>query len=114
MKAYIVTTFIGCFAVKDNKIVSQRIFHRDIEKIAETLKASETELVEEEKDLMKELTKKGLNEIVFSSLKPGVKLSEPGNNAEQYVKENLRELAIKYGFVKDQVAFGHFFSIIHT
>lgn len=113
MKIYIITTFIGCFGVKENKIVSHRIFPKDVEEIGEKLKISETELIQEEKDLLKELTSKGYREIIFSSPKEGVTLVEPNNTAEQFIKENLKDLAIKYGFVKDQAEFNQFFSKVN-
>src|SRR4030042_6254856 len=113
MKIYIITTFIGCFAVKENKIVSQRIFQRDVEKITEKLKISETELLQEEKDLLKELASKGYREIIFPFSKEGATLVEPNNIADKFIKENLKDLAIKYGFVKDQEEFSQFFSKVN-
>jgi nucleolar protein 56 len=105
MRSYIVTTFIGCFGVEGNKIISFRPFPKDTEKIAEKLKLSEIEIINEEKELQKELLSKGYTEIFFSTKKPGVKNIELGNKSEQYVKENLRKLALDYKFVKDQIEF---------
>ena len=93
MRAYIVTTFIGCFGLDDkNRVISFVPFPKDFEKIAEKLVASETEIIEEEKKVQNELWKKGYKEFVFSVRKAGVK-SEPGNKAEAFIKENLRKIA---------------------
>jgi nucleolar protein 56 len=106
MRAYIITTFIGSFGVDEqNKIVVFRPFPKDSEKIAEKLKTSEIEIIEEEKQLQQDLWKKKFKEFVFSVRKSGVKHSEPNNSAEQFVKENLRKLAIEKKFVKDQIEF---------
>jgi nucleolar protein 56 len=113
MKAYIVTTFIGCFAVRENKIVSYRIFHKDVDEIAEKLKTSDTELIKEETDIMKDLEKKGIKEIIFPFPKKGVVLTEPNSKEEQFIKENLNNLAVKYNFVKDQEEFSQFFSNVN-
>lgn len=106
MRLYIVTTFIGCFGIdENNKIISFKPFPREPEKIAEKLKLSEIEMIDEEKKIQTELWKKGYKEFIFSVRKIGVKHIEPENAAEQFVKENLRKIAIDKKFVKDQVGF---------
>jgi nucleolar protein 56 len=106
MRAYIVTTFIGSFGVDEkNKIVAFRPFPKDPEKMAEKLKTSEIEIIEEEKQLMQDLWKKKFKGFVFAVRKPGVKHAEPNNAAEQFVKENLRKLATDKKFAKDQIEF---------
>jgi nucleolar protein 56 len=106
MKAYIVTTFIGCFAVNENnKILLFKPFPKNPERIAEKLKLSELEIINEEKQLQNELWKKGYKEFIFSVRKAGAKHVEPNNKAEQFIRENLRKLAVKKKFVKDQVEF---------
>lgn len=106
MRAYIVTTFIGCFGLDEkNKIVSFIQFPKDPEKIAEKLKLSENEVIEEEKNIQNELWKKKYREFVFSVRKTGVKHAELGNKAETFIKETLRELAIEKKIVKDQIEF---------
>jgi len=106
MRLYIVTTFIGCFGVDEhNKIVSFKPFPREPDKIASKLKLSEIEMIDEEKQIQNELWKKGYKEFIFSVRKSGVKHTEPENVAEQFVKENLRKLAIEKKVVKDQVEF---------
>jgi len=106
MKAFIVTTFIGTFGVsEDNKIISFKPFLKDPTKMAEKLKLSEFEIIEEEKQLRQEIFRKGYKLFIFCVRKTGVKHAEPGNAAENFVKENLRKLAIEKKFVKDQVEF---------
>lgn len=106
MIAYIITTFIGVFGIdENNKIISFKPFPKDPEKIAEKLKLSEVELIEEEKQLQQELLKKGYKEFVFCVRKPGVKHAQPESKAKQYILENLRRIAIEENFVKDQVEF---------
>jgi len=105
MRIFIVTTPVGVFALDEsNKIVSFRPFPKDPSKIAEKIRASETKIIEEEEEIVKEFSKKKC-EIVFSVKKEGVENFEPGNKAEVFVKENLRSLAIEKGIVKDQVEF---------
>jgi len=113
MKAHIITTFIGCFAVEDDKIVSLRIFPKDVEKVSEKLKSSEKELIEEEKELIKEMEKGGYKEIIFPFKKYGVSFIESNSKEENFIKENLRQLALKYKFVKDQIEFNQFLSKIN-
>jgi nucleolar protein 56 len=114
MRAFLVTTIIGCFAVdENNKIILFKPFPKNPEKIAERLRLSEKEIVEEEKRLQTELWKKGYREFVFSVRKPGARKVEPGNRAEQFVKENLRDLAINYNFVKDRVEFNNLLSNVN-
>lgn len=111
MKAYIVTTFIGTFGLDEkNRIISFIPFPKDFEKIAEKLTNSETEIIEEEKKVQSELWKKGYKEFIFSVRKAGIKHVEPSNLAENFIKENLRKIALEKGFVKDQVEFNQFLS----
>lgn len=106
MRAYIITTFLGVFGVSEkNKIISFLQFPKDPEKIAEKLRLSENEIIEEEKKVQTELWKKKYREFVFSVRKHGVKHAEPGNKAETFIKENLRKIAIGKKFVKDQTEF---------
>ena len=106
MRAYIITTFIGSFGVDEsNKIVAFRPFPKNPEKMAEQLKNSEFEIIDEEKQLMQDLWKKKFKQFVFSYRKPDAKHIEPNNKAEQFVKDNLRKLAIDKKIVMDQVEF---------
>ena len=106
MRAFIVTTFVGCFGVDEkNKIIIFIQFPKDAAKIAEKLKLSEIEIIEEEKTMQNQLWKKGYKKFVFGNRKSGVKNIEPNNQAEQFIKQNIRELAIDKKVVKDQVEF---------
>ncbi|MEM5836158.1 MAG: hypothetical protein QXR09_02525 [Candidatus Aenigmatarchaeota archaeon] len=106
MRGYIVTTLIGVFGVsEENEIICFEPFPKDPEKIAEKLEVSKKEVLDEEEKVQEELKKKGFKEIVFSIEKPGVRSYQKDSKAKNYVTENLRNLALEYGFVKDQVEF---------
>ena len=106
MKAYIITTFLGTVAGDEkNKIIIFRSFPKIPEKMAEKLKFSEMEVIQEEKNLMQELWKKGYKEFVFSIRKSGARHSQPGNQFEKYVKENLRTIAVDRKLIQDQAEF---------
>jgi nucleolar protein 56 len=97
---------IGVFGVSEDKeIIYFEPFPKNPERIAEKIKASEKEILEEEKKVEEELKKRGYEEIFFSVKKEGVKNFELKSKAEQFIRENLRNLAIDYNFVKDQVEF---------
>src|SRR3972149_7138675 len=105
-KAFIVTTFIGSLGLDEgNKIISFKPFPKNPESIAEKLKLSEIEMIDEEKELQTDLWKKGFKEFIYSVRKYDVKHAEPNNKAEQFIKANLRKRALEKKFVKDQVEF---------
>ncbi len=109
MKAYLVPTIIGVFALdENNKILSFRPFPKDSRLAAEKFKTSEIELLDEEKQIKDQLGKKGFREFVFGYRKSGVKHTEPNNSAEQFIRDNLRKLAIEHKFVKDQSELNQF------
>jgi nucleolar protein 56 len=113
MRAFVVTTLIGVFGItEDKKIIHFEPFPKNPEKIAEKLKSSESEILEEEKKIEEKLKEKGFKEIVFSSKKPGVKSFEL-TEVEQFVRENLSKLAMNYNFVKDQVEFNQLLTKIN-
>ena len=74
---------------------------------------ADIEVIDEEKQLMQEMWKKGYKEFVFSVRKTGVKHAEPVNAAETFVKENLRELAMGKKIVKDQAEFNQLLSKVN-
>ncbi len=114
MQAYIVTTFIGCFGVDErNKIIGFKPFPKTPEQVADKLRLAELEVIDEEKQLMYDLYKKHFKEFIFSVRKPGVKHAEPGNKSEEYVKQNLRKLAIDYKIVRDQAEFNNLLTQIN-
>ncbi len=106
MQAYITTTIIGVFGVSsDMEIISYKPFPKDAVQIAEKLKLSESQVIAEESQAKDELTKKGYKEIIFGVRKSGVSNTEPNNPTEQFIKGNLRKLALEYKFVRDQSEF---------
>jgi nucleolar protein 56 len=114
MRAYIVTTFIGCFGVNEsNKIISFKEFPKDYSKAAEQLKLSNFEIIDEEKQLMQEMWKKGYKAFIFGVRKKDVKHAEPNNSVEQFIKENLRKIAIERNIVKNQVEFNQLLTKIN-
>ncbi len=89
MKASIVTTVIGCFGVsEDNNIIAYIKFQKDPQIIAEKIQASETEKIPEEREIEDKLKKKGFTEIKKTS--------------NEFIRTNLRALAIEKKFVKSQ------------
>jgi len=109
MRAYIITTFIGSFALDEkNRILAFRPFPKDPAKAAEKLKMSELEIIDEERQLTTEIWKKGYKDFIYAVRKPEIHQAEPGNAAETFVKENLRKLAVDYKFVKDQSELNQF------
>jgi len=113
MRAFLITTPIGVFGIaEDKKIIHFEPFPKNPEEIAEKLKLAESEILDEEKKVQEELDKKGY-EIYFSIKKPGVKNFELNSKAEQFVKENLRKLALDYNFVKDHIEFNQLLTKIN-
>jgi nucleolar protein 56 len=113
MRAFLITTPIGVFGIaEDKKIIHFEPFPKNPEEIAEKLKLAESEILDEEKKVQEELEKKGY-EIYFSIKKPSVKNFELNSKAEQFVKENLRKLALDYSFVKDHVEFNQLLTKIN-
>lgn len=113
MRAYIVTSFIGVFGVsEENQIICFELFPKNPEEIAEKLKISENEIIEEERKVQLELKRKGF-EVVFSREKKGVEKFEVGNEGEKFIKENLRKLALEYNFVKTQDEFNQLLTKIN-
>src|SRR3990172_1460350 len=114
MRAYIVTTFIGSFALDENsKILSFRPFPKDPAKAAEKYKRSELEIIDEEKQLTTEIWKRGYKDFIYAVRKEGIHHAEPGNAAETFVRENLRKLAVSQRFVKDQSELNQFLTRVN-
>lgn len=112
MRAFIVTTFIGTFAVsEENKIIAYKPFPKNPKTIAEKTKLSEIEIIEEEKKIQKELWRKGYKEFVFSFKKAGVK--HVGKDKDDFIRQKLRLLAVKHGYVKDQAEFNQLMAKIN-
>lgn len=109
MRAYIVPTIVGVFAVDEtNRLLLSKTFPKDPRLAAEKFKLSEIEMLEEEKFVRDTLGKKGFREFIFGYRKPGAKHVEPNNPGEQYVRDNMRKLAIDSKMFKDQLEFNQF------
>ena len=114
MKAYIVTTIIGVFGVsEDNKIIFYIPFKKDAQEVARKLKEAEIKIIEEEKELENKLWKRGYKEFVYSINKQGVKYFEENNSVENFIKDNLVQIAIDKKFVKDEQEFFEFFNQVN-
>jgi nucleolar protein 56 len=110
MKAYIITTFLGVFGVdENNKIVGFVPFKKDAKEIARKLKESELKVIDEEKKLQTQLWKKGFKEFVYPINKQDVKHVEENSKAENYIKENLLQIALEKKIVKDEEEFNNLF-----
>jgi len=109
MRAYIVSTIVGVFAVDDsNKLLSAKAFPREPRLAAERFKLSEIEFLDEERFVRDALGKKGFREFVFGYRKAGIRHVEPNNQGEQYVRDNLRKLALDSKIFKDQAELNQF------
>ena len=98
-KAFVITTFIGTLAINDgNKVVGFRLIGE--KEIPEKLLRTKEELIEEEKELMEELKKEGFEVIKGNEEK------------ENFVKENLFEIAKELKVVKDRIEFNSLISRI--
>jgi len=115
MKAYIITTFIGCFGVDEkNTIISFIPFPKDPKEVAFKLNLSREELIKEEKQLINDLKKKGYKEFIFPHEKSGAERVEKESEAEKYIKENLRKIALEKRIFKDQLEFNEFLVNVGT
>ncbi len=91
MRASIVTTPIGCFGVKGEKIISYVRFSNNPTVIAKKLLQSKEKMIPEEKQVENELKKKGFTDI------------KKGDN--EFIRANLLKLALGNNFVKNQIEF---------
>jgi len=115
MKSYIVTTFLGVVAADENKkVIFFKPFQKEPRKMAEKLKLSEIEMLDEEKEMQQQLWKKGFKEFVFAVRKSGVKHAEPNNAVEKYLKENLRKIALDKKLVNDQTEFNQLLTKVNV
>ena len=109
MKAYIITTLIGVFAVDEkNKILGFVPFPKDPKEMAKKYKEAEFGIIDEEKKLQTKLWKKGYKEFIYPINKPGVKHVEVSKPLD-YIKSNLRQLAIRQKIVKNEAEFNQLF-----
>lgn len=100
MRASIVTTIIGCFGVsEDNKIIVYIKFSKDPSVIAEKLSASEKGKIPEEHEIESKLKKKGFKNIKKSD--------------NDFIKNNLRKLAVEKKFAKNQAELNNLISKVN-
>lgn len=103
MKAFIITTILGCFgASEEKKIVEFIPFPKNPLKIAERLKDAKEKIIPEEKELVKRLRRKGYDEIIFSVKKEGVEKFKVGSEVEEYIRSNLSKIALEKKLIKDE------------
>jgi nucleolar protein 56 len=106
---YIVTTFAGVFAVsEENKIKEYVPFPKDPRKVAVKMKAAEQAIIREENELMQKF--KG-SDFVFPEKKKGVEHWD--KSKEEFIRQNLRKLAVEKAFVKDQSEFNQFLTKVN-
>ena len=99
MKAFIVKTFIGVIAINEkNEVIASKLFAKNPKEIAKKLVESKEEV---EKELIEELTKKGYEVIKGEKAK------------EEFVKENLFQIAKKLNYVKNREEFLNLFSKVN-
>jgi nucleolar protein 56 len=106
---YIVTTIAGVFAVsEDDKIKGYVPFPKDPRKVADKIKTAEQTIIKEEKELMEKF--KG-SDFIFPEKKEGIKQWD--KSKEEFVRQNLRKLAVEKGIVKDQSEFNQFLTKVN-
>lgn len=114
MRAYIATTFVGVFALDDNKrVIAFKPFPKDAKMAAEKLKYSELETIDEEKKMMQELWRKDYKDFIFAFKKQGAKRVESNNEIEKSLRENLRKITIERKIFKDQTEFNQFLTKVN-
>ncbi|MBI2542929.1 MAG: C/D box methylation guide ribonucleoprotein complex aNOP56 subunit [Candidatus Aenigmarchaeota archaeon] len=100
MQAYLVKTFIGIFALDENrKVVSFRPFPKDGSDVASRLDEKEPK---EYKEIKIELKQKGFKTFV-----------DDDEKSKELVNQNLRKYAIEYKFSKDVLEFNQFLSKVN-
>jgi nucleolar protein 56 len=111
MKVYIVTNLFGIFAIENNKLIAYKLFEKNPETISKKILTAQNNLIDEEKQLIDELSKKGYREFVFSFKKEiedrRIKF-EPNNIAEKYLRKNLRSIIKKLRVFKTETETNEF------
>ena len=107
MKAYVATNIVGVFAFDEKgKLISEKLFPKNPEAIAERLERSRSgSLVEEEREVLGELRKSGCKEVVMdkSAQVDGMKiLCEPENRGKEIATNEFRRLAMESKWVDSQ------------
>lgn len=107
MKAYVAVNVAGAFALDSRgKVILSKLFPKDPEAIAGKLERSRNgEVLEEEKELLKELKAKGYGDVAWDKkIKDGEVRAkyEPGNRGKETVEKEFRRLALETGWVSGQ------------
>lgn len=114
VKAYLAACVVGVFAFDEKKnILTYRIFQKNPEKIADKL-ASE-KLIEEEKQVIEDLKKSGIKEVVSEKKAkiPGLKATfEKPNLGSEVLKNQFRKLGIDLQFAEDQAELNQILSAV--
>lgn len=104
MKAYLVATFIGIFALDERKkVIAFKPFPKDPKLMAQKFKLAQFKITAEERELQTKLWKRGYKEFVYPARKSGVK--QVDRSKEDWVMENLQNLAISQKFIKSKEEF---------
>lgn len=107
MKAYVITTPLGVFGVSEEKeIVEFEKFPEDPKKVAKKIVKSERGVIEEERKVYKKLSSKGFDTF-FTVYKEGYGF-EKNDEIENFLKEKLRNFAIKKGIFKNEKELNEF------
>lgn len=106
MQAFLATNFMGVFAFgKSGKLVAYALFPRDPEGIAKRLQESGTALIEEERNILRTLSRQGYKEVFLDRRVsfPGIScIYEPENLGKKTLQENFRTLALELKWVSSQ------------
>ena len=96
MKAYIIQSLIGVFALDDKgELIDHILYTKNDKKIVQKL--NEYNLTEEEKEIIKRLKKKGYNEFISSKKNPVYKFNLE-NSSEKLFRQHFRQITKKLGY----------------
>jgi len=112
MRVYIITNFIGVFALDEKgNILEYKLFNKNPKIIAKKIIQSQKEVIEEERKVIKSLDEK-TDEFVFSTKKEKNKISkmkyESDNIAERYFRSNFRNIMKRLNIFKTQTELNKF------
>ncbi|RLJ09588.1 MAG: hypothetical protein DRP15_03215 [Candidatus Aenigmatarchaeota archaeon] len=118
MKAFLATGIIGSFAFDpEGNIIEYRLFPKDPVKISERLKlVREGKVIDEERDIVESLVKKGYKEIVWDKpvqLKNISCVEKKDNLATKTLSANFRRFAIELKWVTTQAELNEIISKVN-
>ncbi len=115
MKAYLATNFIGVFAFDGNKnTLSYRLFQQNPVDVAKKLQ--DTDLVDEEKQVIEDLKNSGCKEVVLEKEGSfdGIKcLQEKNHLGTKVLNDEFRKFALDLGFAENQQDLNQFLSKVN-